>query len=166
MLCSESPTWFEVGLNEGQDRVAGRQVTDTNAHEVIAHLRLPEQVIQLVRKVRWRDNWGIAERHWWQSSTLTESLSPGGRWESTSKTVVFDRTADKKNPCWLLFSCGSGINYTNTDSGGAELNAVKICRLGKYDAFCSFLLKILWLGKMCCWLIHWPVYTACYCMLA
>lgn len=38
-------------------------------------------------------------------------------------------------------SCSGGINYTNTDSGGAELNAVRICRLGKYGVFCSFLLK-------------------------
>lgn len=50
LLCSESLTWFEVGLNEGQDRVAGRQVTYTDAHEVFAHLRLPEQVVELVRK--------------------------------------------------------------------------------------------------------------------
>lgn len=48
-ICSlqRSLTWSEVGLHEGQDGVAGRQVTDTDAHKVFAHLRLPEQLIEL-----------------------------------------------------------------------------------------------------------------------
>lgn len=49
------PTRFKVGLHEGQEGVAGCQVTDTDAHEVLAHLGLSEQVVDLVRKMRRRD---------------------------------------------------------------------------------------------------------------
>lgn len=44
---TRSLTWSEVSLHVGKDGVAGRQIPDTDAHEVFAHLRLPEQVVEL-----------------------------------------------------------------------------------------------------------------------
>lgn len=48
-------TWSEVGLHKGHDGGAGPQVTDADAHEVFAHLRLPEQVIKLKGRNKKRD---------------------------------------------------------------------------------------------------------------
>ena len=42
-------------LHKGQDGVAGCQVTDPDTHEVFAHLRLPEQLIELRREKRERE---------------------------------------------------------------------------------------------------------------
>ena len=50
-----SLTWFEVGLHEGQDGVAGCQVADSDAHEVFMDLRLPEQVVELEERERERE---------------------------------------------------------------------------------------------------------------
>lgn len=36
-----------MSLHVGKNGVAGRQIPDTHAHEVLAHLRLPEQVVEL-----------------------------------------------------------------------------------------------------------------------
>lgn len=47
-----------MSLDIGQDGVAGRQVTDTNAHKVFVHRRLPKQLIELRRRERERERVG------------------------------------------------------------------------------------------------------------
>lgn len=39
-----------MGLHDGHDGVAGSQFVDTNTHEVFAHLRLPEQIVELEKR--------------------------------------------------------------------------------------------------------------------
>lgn len=53
---------FEVGLHKGQDGVAGRQVTDADAHKVFVHLRLSEQLIELRKRERERESDGESGR--------------------------------------------------------------------------------------------------------
>lgn len=40
-------TWVKVSLNEGQDGVAGGQVLHPHALEVLLHLGLSEQLVEL-----------------------------------------------------------------------------------------------------------------------
>jgi len=57
-----SLTWLEVGLHEGQDGVAGRQVQDPDAQEVFVCVRLPEQLVELKEGERQRERERERER--------------------------------------------------------------------------------------------------------
>lgn len=50
-VSQKSITWFEMGFDEGQDGVAWCQVVDTDTHKVFTHLRLPEQLVELKKRV-------------------------------------------------------------------------------------------------------------------
>lgn len=124
-----------MSLDIGQDGVAGRQVTDTNAHKVFVHRRLPEQLIELRRRERERERVGG------ENGQTEEMINEAGN-ELHAITAASPIPEDctlslrKKLPLklgcmegthwvWvhkLTFSCCPGINYWNKFSGGAKIN--------------------------------------------
>lgn len=71
-----------MSLHVGQDGVAGCQVPDTDAHEVLAHLRLPEQVVELRGgKIKKRSEQSERERRDRGEKVINE---PGRRVQETT----------------------------------------------------------------------------------
>lgn len=118
-----------MGLHKGQDGAAWSQLTDSNSHKVLLHLRLPEHLTELWSRKRriakkqrgtTDDKWG----QWWAShfnSTKLYTITKGRR-TASQIGLQGKKAIGCGSTNWHLASWGD-INFRSRFPGAAKINA-------------------------------------------